>query len=47
MEQRTLTAAYKFYCQKKPGEAAHSAETDARATMEILGSPGGALSTNG
>lgn len=35
MEQRTLTAAYKFYCQKDL-EGAHSAEVDARATMEIL-----------
>jgi len=35
MEQRTLTAAYKFYCQKDL-EGAHSAEADARATMEIL-----------
>lgn len=35
MEQRTLTAAYKFYCQKDL-ESAHSAEADARATMEIL-----------
>lgn len=35
MEQRTLTAAYKFYCQKNL-EDAHSAEADARATMEIL-----------
>src|ERR1700712_3126670 len=35
MEQRTLTAAYKFYCLKDL-EGAHSAEADARATMEIL-----------
>jgi DNA polymerase III subunit epsilon len=35
MEQRTLSAAYKFYCQKTL-EGAHSAEVDARATMEIL-----------
>jgi DNA polymerase-3 subunit epsilon len=35
MEQRTLSAAYKFYCQKIL-EGAHSAEVDARATMEIL-----------
>ena len=35
MEQRTLTAAYKFYCQKNL-EGAHGAEADARATMEIL-----------
>ncbi len=35
MEQRTLTAAYKFYCNKTL-EQAHSAETDATATAEIL-----------
>ena len=35
MEQRTLTAAYKFYCQKNL-DGAHSAEADATATMEIL-----------
>jgi DNA polymerase III subunit epsilon len=35
MEQRTLSAAYKFYCQKNL-EGAHSAEADAMATMEIL-----------
>ncbi len=35
MEQRTLSAAYKFYCQKNL-EGAHSAEVDATATMEIL-----------
>ena len=35
MEQRTLSAAYKFYCEKIL-EGAHSAEADARATMEIL-----------
>ena len=35
MEQRTLSAAYKFYCQKNL-EGAHSAEADATATMEIL-----------
>lgn len=35
MEQRTLSAAYKFYCDKNL-EGAHSAEVDARATMEIL-----------
>jgi DNA polymerase III subunit epsilon len=35
MEQRTLSAAYKFYCQKNL-EGAHSAEADAKATMEIL-----------
>ncbi len=35
MEQRTLIAAYKFYCQKDL-EDAHSAEADTRATYEIL-----------
>ena len=35
MEQRTLGAAYKFYCQKVL-EGAHSAEVDAAATWEIL-----------
>ncbi|UEG54735.1 DNA polymerase III subunit epsilon [Mucilaginibacter daejeonensis] len=35
MEQRTLKAAYQFYCQKDIVNA-HSAEADARATMEVL-----------
>jgi len=35
MEQRTLSAAYKFYCNKNL-EDAHSAEADASATWEIL-----------
>jgi DNA polymerase-3 subunit epsilon len=35
MEQRTLAAAYKFYCDKDL-EAAHSAETDVNATYEVL-----------
>lgn len=35
MEQRTLIAAYKFYCEKKL-ENAHSAMADANATWEIL-----------
>ena len=35
MEQRTLAAAYKFYCHKSL-ENAHSAEVDAAATAEIL-----------
>lgn len=35
MEQRTLTAAYQFYCNKKL-EDAHSAEVDTLATAEIL-----------
>jgi len=35
MEQRTLKAAYKFYCDKDI-ENAHSAEADIRATYEVL-----------
>ncbi len=35
MEQRTLKAAYKFYCFKEL-ENAHSAEADIRATYEVL-----------
>ncbi len=35
MEQRTLSAAYKFYCHKDL-ENAHSAEADTMATYEIL-----------
>jgi DNA polymerase-3 subunit epsilon len=35
MEQRTLSAAYKFYCNKVL-DGAHSAEVDATATHEIL-----------
>lgn len=35
MEQRTLEAAYKFYCDKTL-EDAHSAEADTRATYEVL-----------
>ena len=35
MEPRTLVAAYKFYCGK-PLANAHSAEADARATLEVL-----------
>jgi DNA polymerase-3 subunit epsilon len=34
-EQRTLSAAYKFYC-KEEMENAHSAEADTKATYEIL-----------
>jgi DNA polymerase-3 subunit epsilon len=34
-EQRTLSAAYKFYCEKEL-ENAHAAEADTRATYEIL-----------
>ena len=35
MEQRTLIAAYKFYCNKDL-ENAHSAESDTKATYEVL-----------
>jgi DNA polymerase-3 subunit epsilon len=35
MEQRTLSAAYKFYCDKTL-EDAHTAEADAMATFEVL-----------
>ena len=35
MEQRTLTAAMKFYCGKEL-EGAHSADADTRATYEVL-----------
>ncbi|ALJ06643.1 DNA polymerase III subunit epsilon [Pseudalgibacter alginicilyticus] len=35
MEQRTLSAAYKFYCDESL-ENAHSAEADTRATYEVL-----------
>lgn len=35
MEQRTLSAAYRFYCHKTL-EGAHGAEADASATWEIL-----------
>jgi len=35
LEQRTLAAAYKFYCGSELTNA-HSAEADARATMEVL-----------
>src|SRR6201985_369035 len=35
MEQRTLKAAYQFYCNKQMINA-HSAEADTRATMEVL-----------
>jgi DNA polymerase-3 subunit epsilon len=34
-EQRTLSAAYKFYCDKQLTDA-HSAEADATATWEVL-----------
>ncbi|MBR3529662.1 MAG: 3'-5' exonuclease [Bacteroidales bacterium] len=35
MEQRTLVAAYKFYCGKTL-DGAHSADADTRATYEVL-----------
>jgi DNA polymerase III subunit epsilon len=35
MEQRTLSAAYRFYCNKNL-EGAHGAEVDATATLEVL-----------
>ena len=35
MEQRTLSAAYKFYCNQSL-EGAHGAEADASATWEVL-----------
>lgn len=35
LEQRTLSAAYKFYCDKEL-EDAHTAEADTRATYEVL-----------
>lgn len=35
MEQRTLSAAYKFYCNKEL-VGAHGAEADASATLEVL-----------
>ena len=35
MEQRTLVAAYKYYCNKELLEA-HSAEADTKATFEVL-----------
>ena len=35
MEQRTLSAAYRFYCNKNLNDA-HSAESDTKATYEVL-----------
>ncbi|MDR3194582.1 MAG: 3'-5' exonuclease [Tannerella sp.] len=35
MEQRTLAAAYRFYCSKELDNA-HSAESDTKATYEVL-----------
>ena len=34
-EARTLSAAYRFYCDKVLGDA-HNAETDVRATLEVF-----------
>ena len=35
-EERTLVAAYRFYCNKELGDAAHGAEADTKATYEVL-----------
>ncbi len=35
-EERTLSAAYRFYCNKELGDAAHGAEADTLATYEVL-----------
>jgi DNA polymerase-3 subunit epsilon len=35
MEKRTLSAAYKFYCDKEI-DGAHTAEADAEASMDVL-----------
>ena len=35
-EERTLSAAYRFYCDKELGDAAHGAEADTLATYEVL-----------
>ena len=35
-EERTLVAAYRFYCGKELGDAAHGAEADTLATYEVL-----------
>jgi len=35
MEPRTLSAAYKYYCQKELVDA-HSAEADVHATIDVL-----------
>ncbi|MBQ0080196.1 MAG: 3'-5' exonuclease [Alistipes sp.] len=35
-EQRTLSAAYLFYCGKELGDAAHGAQADTSATIEVL-----------
>ena len=35
-EERTLVAAYRFYCGKELGDAAHGAQADTLATYEVL-----------
>ena len=35
-EERTLVAAFRFYCGKELGDAAHGAEADTLATYEVL-----------
>lgn len=35
-EERTLIAAYRFYCGKELGDSAHGAEADTMATYEVL-----------
>lgn len=35
-EERTLVAAYRFYCGKELGDAAHGAEADTLATYQVL-----------
>ena len=35
-EERTLSAASRFYCNKELGDAAHGAEADTLATYEVL-----------
>ncbi|WP_017731653.1 exonuclease domain-containing protein [Nafulsella turpanensis] len=35
MEKRTLSAAYKFYCEKDLADA-HSAEADTKATLDVI-----------
>ena len=35
-EQRTLSAAYLFYCGKDLGDSAHGAQADTAATIEVL-----------
>ncbi len=36
MEPRDLTAAYKFYCGRELGDAAHGAMADTMATLEVF-----------